>query len=67
MSHIYIPHILCFLLVAWLVSLAYFAREAGSPGAAIKIACMKTLRYTAWTILLVLVMWGLEALFIYSG
>ena len=60
-----IRHVLLFLLVGWLVSVAYFAKEEDSPGRVFKTATLKLLKYTAWTVLLGLVLWGLEKLFIY--
>ena len=60
-----IKHVLLFLLVGWLISLAYFAKEEDSPGRVFRTSALKLLKYTAWTVLLGLVLWGLEKLFIY--
>jgi hypothetical protein len=62
----FLPHLALFLLVGWLISLAYFAREGRSAGGILRIATLKLLKYTAWTALLVLVMWCLERFFIAS-
>jgi len=58
-------HILLFLLVGWLVALAFFAREATSPAGTVLLASRKLLRYTVYTILLAGALYGLERLFIY--
>jgi len=60
-----IRHVLLFLLLGWLVSLAYFAKEEETPGRVLRTATLKLLKYTAWTVLLAFVLWGLEKLFIY--
>ncbi len=60
-----IRHVLLFLLLGWLVSLAYFAKEEETPGGVFRTASLKLLKYTAWTVLLGVILWGLEKLFIY--
>ena len=62
----FLPHLGLFLLVGWLISLAYFAREGRSAGEILRIATLKLLKYTAWTVVLVLIMWSLERFFIAS-
>ena len=59
-------HLALFLLVGWLISLAYFARDGRKAKEIIRIATLKLLKYTAYTAILVLVMWGIERFFIAS-
>ncbi len=62
-----ILHFFLFLLVGWFVSLAFFSRHGESAGEIVQSATIKLLRYVGWTILLAMIMWGLELLFIYPG
>ncbi len=60
-----IKHVILFLVIGWLLALAYFTREAETPREALWIATRKLVRYTLWAILFGVIIFVLEKIFIY--
>ena len=60
-----IKHVILFIIIGWLLSLAYFTREAESPKEALILATRKLIRYSLWAILFGVIVFILEKIFIY--
>jgi hypothetical protein len=59
-----LAHLLLFVPIALLVMTVYVASQAEDASGVLRLAARKTVKLVAWTVVIVLAMWLLQAVFL---